>query len=155
MGRPAKPLTQLVREGSFRARRHAHLLAGPDLAWAAFAALQRSYRAGTEPEERYSVALEFEQAVRAAQKLAREHTASEPARSREEKAKAEPTPAIPRLALSPDEAAQALGVSRDFFDEHVACELPIIRRGRRKLVPIRALERWLSEHASVPLQGAR
>jgi hypothetical protein len=28
-----------------------------------------------------------------------------------------------RLALSPDEAAASLGVSRDFLDEHVAPEL--------------------------------
>ena len=40
---------------------------------------------------------------------------------------------LPRLALSPDEAAAALGVSRDYFDEHVAGELRIVRRGRRKL----------------------
>ena len=54
---------------------------------------------------------------------------------------------LPRLALSPEEAARALGVSRDFFDEHVAPELRLVRRGRRKLVAIRELERWL-EHAS-------
>ena len=30
---------------------------------------------------------------------------------------------IPRLALSPDEAAAALGVSRDYLDEHVAPDL--------------------------------
>lgn len=60
--------------------------------------------------------------------------------------------AIPRLALSPDEAAEALGVSRDFFDEHIAHELRIIRRGRRKLIPIRELERWLSEQAAFTLE---
>lgn len=48
--------------------------------------------------------------------------------------------AIPRLALSPDEAARALGVSRDFFDEHISPELRIVRRGRRKLIDIRELQ---------------
>lgn len=62
------------------------------------------------------------------------------------------TPAIPRLALSPAEAAEALGVSRDFLDEHIAPELRIVRRGRRKLVAIRELERWLCEQAAFTLE---
>ena len=49
----------------------------------------------------------------------------------------------PRLALSPDEAAAVLGVSRDYLDEHVLCELRSVRRGRRILIPVRELERWL------------
>jgi len=53
----------------------------------------------------------------------------------------------PRLALSPDEAAALLGVSRDYFDEHVIAELRIVRRGRRILVSLAELERWL-ERAS-------
>lgn len=56
-----------------------------------------------------------------------------------------------RLALSPDEAAAAVGVSRDFFDEHVAPELRIVRRGRRRLVPMKELERWLEESAALTL----
>jgi excisionase family DNA binding protein len=58
----------------------------------------------------------------------------------------------PRLALSPAEAAQALGVSRDFFDGHVLAELRVVRRGRRRLVPVRELERWLDEQAALPLR---
>lgn len=53
-----------------------------------------------------------------------------------------------RLALSPDEAAAAIGVSRDFLDEHLADELRWIRRGRRKFVAVRELERWLDESAA-------
>jgi hypothetical protein len=56
-----------------------------------------------------------------------------------------------RLALSPAEAAESLGVSRDFFDEHVGPELRIVRRGRRKLVPVRELERWLDREAALPV----
>ena len=59
---------------------------------------------------------------------------------------------VPRLALSADEAAAALGVSRDFLDEHIASELRWIRRGRRKLVALRELERWLTESARRPLE---
>jgi excisionase family DNA binding protein len=58
----------------------------------------------------------------------------------------------PRLALSPDEAASLLGVSRDYFDEHVIHELRIVRRGRRILVSLAELERWL-ERASTRAQG--
>jgi excisionase family DNA binding protein len=58
---------------------------------------------------------------------------------------------VPRLALSPDEAAEAIGCSRDFFDEHVAGELRIVRRGRRKLIPIVELERWLDRSAALTL----
>lgn len=60
-----------------------------------------------------------------------------------------------RLALSPDEAAAALGVSRDYFDEHVVGELRIVRRGRRKLIPVRELERWLDEAAAATLGPGR
>jgi excisionase family DNA binding protein len=62
------------------------------------------------------------------------------------------TSAVPRLALSPAEAAEALGVSRDFLDEHIAPELRIVRRGRRKLIPVLELERWLSEQAGLTLE---
>jgi len=55
---------------------------------------------------------------------------------------------LSRLALSPSEAAEAIGVSRDFFDEHVRPELRVVRRGRRLLVPVRELERWLERSAS-------
>jgi excisionase family DNA binding protein len=53
-----------------------------------------------------------------------------------------------RLALSPNEAAASLGVSRDYLDQHIAPELRWIRRGRRKLVAIKELERWLEQAAA-------
>jgi hypothetical protein len=46
------------------------------------------------------------------------------------------------------EAPDALGVSWDFFHEHVAAELRWVRRGRKKLVAVRELERWLEENSS-------
>jgi excisionase family DNA binding protein len=53
----------------------------------------------------------------------------------------------PRLALSPDEAARVLGVSRDYLDEHVIDELRIVRRGRRILIALSEIERWLDRSA--------
>ena len=59
----------------------------------------------------------------------------------------------PRLALSPDEAAAVLGVSRDYFDAHVINELRIVRRGRRILVALSELERWLERSATCAYLG--
>ncbi len=56
-----------------------------------------------------------------------------------------------RLTLSPAEAANALGVSRDFFDAHVKPELRVVRRGRLVLVPVRELERWVEENSAAVL----
>jgi excisionase family DNA binding protein len=53
-----------------------------------------------------------------------------------------------RLALGAEEAAKALGVSRDTFEEHVAPEVRKVRAGRRILYPVRELERWLEESAA-------
>jgi hypothetical protein len=50
-----------------------------------------------------------------------------------------------RLALTPIEAAQALGCSRDFFDKHIGPELRWVRRGRLKFVAIAELEDWCAE----------
>lgn len=58
---------------------------------------------------------------------------------------------VPRLALSVEEACTALGCSWDFFAAHVAPDLPVVRRGRRKLIPVAAIERWLAESAEQPL----
>lgn len=54
---------------------------------------------------------------------------------------------LPRLALSKTEAASALGVSVDFFEQHVMPELRIVRRGRRRLIPVGELRRWLDDSA--------
>jgi len=56
---------------------------------------------------------------------------------------------LPRLSVGPDEAASMLGVSRDFFDEHIRAELRIIRRGRKLvLIPISELTRWIDNSAA-------
>jgi hypothetical protein len=55
---------------------------------------------------------------------------------------------IPRIALTPAEAAAAIGVGPDFFDANVAPELRLVRRGRKRLVPVSELERWTADNAS-------
>jgi len=56
---------------------------------------------------------------------------------------------LPRLSISPGEAAEMLGVSRDFFDEHIKPELRIVRRGSKTiLIPVAELECWLEKSAT-------
>jgi hypothetical protein len=58
---------------------------------------------------------------------------------------------IPRIALTPPEAAAAIGVGPDFFDAEVAPELRLVRRGRKRLVPVSELERWINDSAAAPV----
>lgn len=58
---------------------------------------------------------------------------------------------IPRFALTPPEAAAALGCGQTYFTEYVRPDLRLIRRGRKVLVPVAELERWLVENAERPV----
>jgi phage terminase large subunit-like protein len=89
MARPAKPLAQLVRDGSYRARRDTHrlLLAGPDLPWPGFALLQERFRTASSEPERRAVALEFQRAVQLVQQQAATAEASPSERLQAELAK--------------------------------------------------------------------
>ncbi len=64
------------------------------------------------------------------------------------------TAPIPRLALTREEAAAAVGMSLDSFERHVQPTLRLVRLGRMRLVPIAELERWLDEHAERTIGGA-
>jgi hypothetical protein len=59
-----------------------------------------------------------------------------------------PKASTPPLALTAARAAGALDMSEDAFREHVAPELRWVRCGRKKLVAIAELERWLEQNAS-------
>jgi hypothetical protein len=50
---------------------------------------------------------------------------------------------VPRLALSPMEAAKSIGVGRTLFYERVLPDLPVVRVGRRRIVEVEALQEWL------------
>ena len=56
-----------------------------------------------------------------------------------------------RLALSIDDAARVLSLSRDSFERHVMAQIRVVRVGRRLLVPVRELERWIDRSSSTPL----
>jgi excisionase family DNA binding protein len=56
------------------------------------------------------------------------------------------------ITVGPEQAAALLSISRDTFDRHVQHELRWIRRGRRKLVPVRDLEEWAERNAARTLE---
>ena len=53
--------------------------------------------------------------------------------------------AVPRLAFSPAEAAVALGIARSTFDTEVLPHLRFTRLGRRILIDLEELRRWLRD----------
>jgi excisionase family DNA binding protein len=55
---------------------------------------------------------------------------------------------VPRLALTPAEAAESIGCSRSFFDEVVKRELRLVRVGAKVLVPVSEIEKWLQRSAA-------
>jgi hypothetical protein len=55
--------------------------------------------------------------------------------------------AIPRYALTREEAAAALGMSLNSFERYVQPEVRLIRRGRIRLVPVEELRRWANDAA--------
>jgi hypothetical protein len=52
-------------------------------------------------------------------------------------------PRPPRLSLRTEEAADALGVSVDTFERHIAPALRVVYVGRVRLYSVPELERWL------------
>ena len=62
--------------------------------------------------------------------------------------------AVRPIALRPPEAAAALGVSDDWFNQNVRPFVRSIRRGPRlRLYPIAELERWAQENATPVFEG--
>lgn len=65
---------------------------------------------------------------------------------------------VPRIAFTIEEAARALGISRDFFEQWVLPKLRTARikgRGQRPklLVPVQELERFIDSQATRVLDG--
>jgi hypothetical protein len=58
-----------------------------------------------------------------------------------------PTAPVPRLGLTREEAAAALGMSLYSFERHVQPTVRLVRLGRMRVVPVAELERWLADHA--------
>lgn len=53
------------------------------------------------------------------------------------------------VAVRAEEAAGMLRVSRDFFDQRIAPDLPVIDLGRVKLYAVSALREWAARAGSV------
>lgn len=56
------------------------------------------------------------------------------------------------LALRLEEAAAALSMSVEAFNEHVRPEVRVVSCGRMRLVAIAELERWLDENAAYAIE---
>lgn len=54
---------------------------------------------------------------------------------------------VPRFALTPDEAAESIGMGLTTFKQDVMPELRMIRRGRLRLIPTTDLEQWVDANA--------
>lgn len=57
-------------------------------------------------------------------------------------------PSPPRLGLTVEEAAEAVGMSESSFKRHVQPELRIVRRGSLRIIPVPEIERWLEGNAA-------
>jgi hypothetical protein len=55
------------------------------------------------------------------------------------------------LLVSKADAAEMLSISLDSFERIVMGEVRVVRVGRRVLFTVVDLERWVDEHAAVPL----
>jgi excisionase family DNA binding protein len=60
-----------------------------------------------------------------------------------------------KLAVTPEQAAAMLSMSRDTFDRYVRDEVRVVRTGRKVLVPVAELERWVERNAARTLEADR
>jgi len=58
-------------------------------------------------------------------------------------------PSPPRLGLTVEEAAKAVGMSESSFKRHVQPELRIVRRGSLRIIPVPEIEKWLEGNATL------
>ena len=63
-------------------------------------------------------------------------------------------PATPPLALNVQEACASLGVSWDTWREQIEPHVKLVRLGRKKLVPVTELQKWLETHAEQTQNGS-
>jgi hypothetical protein len=56
---------------------------------------------------------------------------------------------IEPVLLNVRDSCAALGVSWDFWREHIEPEIRVVRRGARKLIPVAELRAWADRHAEV------
>jgi hypothetical protein len=63
---------------------------------------------------------------------------------------------VPRVALTVEEAAEAVGISRRFFESEVLPDLRVIPLGKgsrtKKLVAVAELQRWAEERSALLIE---
>ena len=62
---------------------------------------------------------------------------------------------VTRVTVTPTEAAEMLGVGRSFFYDQVLPELRTIYRGKKRLIPVKEIERWVERNATAPAGSGR
>jgi hypothetical protein len=62
---------------------------------------------------------------------------------------------VARVSLSRAEAAECLGVSLRHFEEYVQPHVRLVYLGRRQLVPVAELERFVAANARRPVAEER
>lgn len=58
------------------------------------------------------------------------------------------------FALTKARAAAELSMSVDTFERYVMADLKLVRIGRKVLVPVRELERWIEQNAARTIEAA-
>ena len=56
--------------------------------------------------------------------------------------------ATPKLGLGVESAAAAIEMSRSTFERHVLPQLRVVRVGRRIIIPVPELQKWLDRNAA-------
>jgi hypothetical protein len=62
---------------------------------------------------------------------------------------------LPRVLLTKREAAQVLGMSVRHFERHVQPRLRCVHSGQLTLYPVRDIERWANEEATLGGRGSQ
>ena len=62
-----------------------------------------------------------------------------------------PVSPVPRLLLDREEAATALAMSVDHFERFVQPHVRMVRSGRKRLVAVAELQRWIEAHGHIAL----
>ncbi len=63
--------------------------------------------------------------------------------------KAQPTAPVPRITLTIEESAAAMGMSVSHFRRHVLPELKVIYSGSCRVVEVLELEQWAARNATL------
>jgi excisionase family DNA binding protein len=66
-----------------------------------------------------------------------------------------PLQAVPRFALTREEAAASLGMSVSHFERNVQPTMRVVRSGQLVLVPVAEVEHWLKRNAHLVVEQTR